>query len=195
LEELLQDIEHSVRPLYITKHYVEPGMRNYYITEVHVRVTTGQAGRWRTRTIHPSTAHFASEAAAINDAARRALWFVSNFFRNRIEGIDFRFVPRRASGTKNTVVPMGDFRDSRVDMLARVTAALNTNLEGATAELDMTHRELQNAQARIAQLEAQLAGQQPPKEVEHFVLLVHPHARDFVTTLQQRLLVFSRIGI
>jgi hypothetical protein len=41
LEELLQDIEHSVRPLYITKHYVEPGMRDYYTTEVHVRVTTG----------------------------------------------------------------------------------------------------------------------------------------------------------
>jgi hypothetical protein len=166
LEEMLQDIEHSVRPLYITKHYVEPGMRDYYITEVHVRVTTGQAGRWRTRTIHPSTAHFASEAAAINDAARRALWSVSNTFRDRIEGADFRFVPSRVSGTENTVVPMGDFRDSRVDILARVTAALNTDLEGATAELDMTHRELQNAQARIAQLEAQLARQQPPEEAE-----------------------------
>jgi hypothetical protein len=39
LEELLQDIEHLVRPLYITRHYVEPGMRDYYTTEVHVRVT------------------------------------------------------------------------------------------------------------------------------------------------------------
>jgi hypothetical protein len=46
LEELLQDIEHLVRPLYITRHYVEPGMRDYYTTKVHVRVTTGQAGRW-----------------------------------------------------------------------------------------------------------------------------------------------------
>jgi peptidoglycan hydrolase CwlO-like protein len=61
---------------------------------------------------------------------------------------------------------MGDFQDSRVDILARVTAALNTDLEGATAELDMTHRELQNAQARISQLEAQLEGQQPPEEAE-----------------------------
>jgi hypothetical protein len=42
LEEMLQDIEYSVRPLYITKHYVEPGMRDYYTTEVHVRVTTGR---------------------------------------------------------------------------------------------------------------------------------------------------------
>jgi hypothetical protein len=164
LEELLQDIEHSVRPLYITRHYVDPGMRDYYTTEVHVRVTTAQAGRWRTRTIHPSTTHFASEAAVINDAARRALWSVSNTFGDRIEGTDFRFVPSRVSGTENTVVPMGDFRDYRVDILARVTAALNTDLEGAIAELDMTHPELQNAQARIAQLEAHLAGQQPPEE-------------------------------
>jgi hypothetical protein len=166
LEELLQDIEHSVRPLYITRHYVEPGMRDYYTTEVHVRVTTGQAGRWRTHMIHPSTAHFTSEAAVINDAARRALWSVSNTFRDRIEGTDFRFVPSRVSGTEDIVVPMGDFQDSRVDILARVTAALNTDLEGATAELDMTHRELQNAQARISQLEAQLEGQQPPEEAE-----------------------------
>jgi hypothetical protein len=129
-------------------------------------VTTRQAGRWRTCTIHPSTAYFASEAATINDAARRALWSVNNTFRDRIEGTDFRFVPSRVSGTENTVVPMGDFRDSRVDILARVTAAINTDLEGATVELHMTHRELQNAQARIAQLEAQLAGQQPLEEAE-----------------------------
>jgi hypothetical protein len=41
LEELLQDIEHLVRPLYITRNYVESGMRDYYTTEVHVRVTAG----------------------------------------------------------------------------------------------------------------------------------------------------------
>jgi hypothetical protein len=145
LEELLQEIEHAVRPLYITRHYVEPGMRDYYTTEVHVRVTTAQVGRWRTGTIHPCTAHFASEAAAINNAARRAVWSISNTFRDCIEGIDFRFVPNRVSGTENTVIPMGDFRYSRVDILARVMAALNTDLDGATAELDRTHRELQNA--------------------------------------------------
>jgi hypothetical protein len=35
-----------------------------------------------------------------------------------------------------------------------VTTALNTDLEGATAELDRYHEELQTAQARIARLEA-----------------------------------------
>jgi hypothetical protein len=72
----------------------------------------------------------------------------------------------RVSGIENTVAPMGDFRDSRVDTLARMTAALKTDLEGAIAELDMTHQELQNAQARITQLEPQLAGQHTTEEAE-----------------------------
>jgi hypothetical protein len=66
------------------------------------------------------------------------------------------------SGSEKTVVPAGG--DDRIDTLALVTAALNTDLEGATTELDRYHEEMQNAQARIAQLEAQLATQQPPKE-------------------------------
>jgi hypothetical protein len=133
LEELLQELDHTVRPLYVTRHYVEPGMRDYYTTEAHVRVVTGQDGKWRTRTILSSTAHFSSEATAINDAARWALWSISNSFRDRIHGIDFRFIPSRVSGTEEIVVPMGDFRDSCVDILARVTIALNTDLEGTTA--------------------------------------------------------------
>jgi hypothetical protein len=117
-------------------------MRDYYTTEAHIRVVAKQEGRWRTRTIHPSTAHFSSETAAINDAARRALWSISNSFREWIHGTDFHFVPSRISGTEEIVVPMGDFRNSHVDILARVTATLNTDLEGATAELDRTHEEL-----------------------------------------------------
>jgi hypothetical protein len=81
LEELLQELDHIVRPLYVTRHYVEPDMRDYYTTEAHIRVVKEQEGRWRTRTVHPSTAHFSSEAVAINDAARRALWSISNSFR------------------------------------------------------------------------------------------------------------------
>jgi hypothetical protein len=57
------------------------------------------------------------------------------------------------------------------------------------------HWELQNAQARIAQLEAQLEGNSRPRKQKHLVPLVHLHARDFITALQQQLLVFSRIGI
>jgi hypothetical protein len=45
---------------------------------------------------------------------------------------------------------------------------------GATTKLDRTHEELQNAQAKIAQLEAQLAGQQLPKEAAPSCPFVSP---------------------
>jgi hypothetical protein len=195
LEELLQELDNTVRPLYVTRHYVEPSMRDYYTNEAHVRVTTGQARRWRTRTIHPSTTHFSSGAAAINDDARRALWSISNSFCDRIPGIDFCFVPSRASGTEDTVVPMGDFRDSHVDILSRVSAMLNTDLEGATAELDRTHEEIQNAQARIAQLEAQLTGQQPLEEAEASCPSRSPPSKRLRYGAPEAPLVFVRLGV
>jgi hypothetical protein len=71
-------------------------------------------------------------------------------------------------------VLVGDNRDGRIDILAKVTATLNIDLEGATVELDKTHEELQNEQARIAQLEAQLAGQQPPEEATPFCPTASP---------------------
>jgi hypothetical protein len=66
------------------------------------------------------------------------------------------------SGSEETVVPTGG--DDRIDVLAQVTAALNTDLEGVTNEMDRYHEELHTAQARIAYLEAQLAGHRPPQE-------------------------------
>jgi hypothetical protein len=72
-------------------------------------------------------------------------------------------VPRRASGTEETVVPTGG--DDRIDILARVTAALNTDLEGATTEMNRYHEELQASEVKIARLEEQLAGQRLPQEV------------------------------
>ena len=72
------------------------------------------------------------------------------------------------------MVRAGRIGDGRFDILPRVTATLNTDLEGATAELDRTHEELQNAHARIAQLEAQLAGQQPPEEAAPYCSTASP---------------------
>jgi hypothetical protein len=61
---------------------------------------------------------------------------------------------------------MGEDGEDRLNILARVTTAPNTNLEGATVELDKTHEKLLEAQARIAQLEAQIAGVEPPPAEE-----------------------------
>ena len=60
-----------------------------------------------------------------------------------------------------------------------VNTALNMDLEGATAELDNTREKLQEAQAKIAQLEAQLAGEDPPEDAEEplYPSMSLPHKR------------------
>jgi hypothetical protein len=52
--------------------------------------------------------------------------------------------------------------DPRLHTLTQVTASLNTDLEGATSELEQTHGELKDTYARIAQLEAERDGREPP---------------------------------
>ncbi|RLN39663.1 hypothetical protein C2845_PM01G42900 [Panicum miliaceum] len=57
---------------------------------------------------------------------------------------------------------MGGEGGHRINVLARVTAALNIDVERATAEVDSTQEKLLEAQAKIAQLEAQIVGVEPP---------------------------------
>jgi hypothetical protein len=134
LREVLQHLGYTMRPLYVTKHFSEPGMRDYYTSRVHIRVPLNDTDGWRYRSSHHSTAHFSSGDVAVNDAARRALWSLCNAQRERLHGSEYRHVPRRASGSEETVVPAGG--DDRIDILARVTAALNTDLGGARNEMD-----------------------------------------------------------
>jgi hypothetical protein len=152
-----------MKPLYVTKHFSEPGMRDYYTSQVYIRVPLNDTNGWRNRSSHHSIAHFSTDDVAVNDAARRALWSLYNAQHERLHGSEFRHIPRRVSGSEETIVPAGG--DDLIDILARVTAALNTDLEGATNKIDRYHEELQTAPARIAYLEAQLDGQRPPQEV------------------------------
>jgi hypothetical protein len=163
LWEVLQHLGYTMKPLYVTKHFSEPGMRDYYTSRVYIRMPLNDADGWRYRSSHHSTAHFSTDDAAVNDAARRALWSICNAKRARLFNSEYRHVPRRASGTEETIVPAEG--DDRIDILARVTATLKTDLEGATTEMYRYHEELQAAQAKIARLEAQLAGQRLPQEV------------------------------
>jgi hypothetical protein len=172
LREVLQHLGYTMRPLYVTKHFSEPGMRDYYTSRVYIRAPLNDTDGWRYRSSHHSTSHFSSDDAAVNDAARRALWSLCNAQRERLHGSEFRHVPRRVSGSEETVVPAGG--DDRIDVLTRVAAALKTDLEGATAEMDRYHEELQAAQARIAHLEAQLAGQRPPQEAMPYQTIASP---------------------
>jgi hypothetical protein len=163
LWEVLQHMVYTMKPFYVTKHFSEPGMMDYYTSRVYIRMPLNDTDGWRYRSSHHSTTHYSSDDAAVNDAARRALWSLCNAKRARLYGSEYRHVPHRASGTEETIVPAGG--DDRIDILAHVTAASNTDLEGATTEMDKYHEELQAAQAKIARLEAQLAGQRLPQEV------------------------------
>jgi hypothetical protein len=88
-----------MKPLYVTKHFSEPGMRDYYTSRVYIRMPLNDTDGWRYRSSHHSTTHFSSDDAAVNDAARRALWSLCNAKRERLYGSEYRHVPRRASGT------------------------------------------------------------------------------------------------
>jgi hypothetical protein len=172
LQEVLQHLGYTMKPLYVTKHFSEPGMRDYYTNRAYIRVPLNDTNGWRNCSSHHSTAHFSSDDVAVNDAARRALWSLCNAQRERLHGFELCHVPRRVSGSEETIVPAGG--DDRIDIFARVTAALNTDLEGATTEMDRYHEELQTAQARIAYLEAQLAGQRPPQETMSYKTTASP---------------------
>jgi hypothetical protein len=170
--EVLQHLGYTMRPLYVTKHFNEPGMRDYYTSRVYIRVPLNDTDGWRYCSSHHSITHFSSDDVVVNDAARRALWSLCNAQHERRHGSEFCHVPRRVSGSEETVVPAGG--DDRIDVLARVTAALNTDLEGARTKMDRYHEELQAAQARIAYLEAQLAGQRPPQEAMPYQTTASP---------------------
>jgi hypothetical protein len=172
LHEVLQHLGYTMRSLYVTKHFSEPGMRDYYTSQVYIRVPLNDTEGWRYRSSHHSTAHFSSDDVVVNDTARRALWSLCNAQHEHLHGSEFCHVLRRVSGSEETVVPTGG--DDRIDVLARVTAALNTDIEGATTEMDRYHEELQAAQARIAYLEAQLAGQRPPQEAMSYQTTASP---------------------
>jgi hypothetical protein len=60
------------------------------------------------------------------------------------------------------VVPLTGSEDPRLHTLTQVTAALNIDLEGVTSELEQTHDKLKDAYSRIAQLEAERDGREPP---------------------------------
>ena len=64
------------------------------------------------------------------------------------------------------MVTLGDEGEDRINTLTRVTAALNTDLENVTSELDQTQDQLMDSHVRIRQLEAQLAGRAPPPPQE-----------------------------
>jgi hypothetical protein len=118
---------------------------------------------FRTLSAHESLTLLSTYAVSVSDVARRTLWSLSHTYWQQLQDTRFRHLPLRVSGGSQTsIVPGGD-GEERLNTLAGVVAGLNTDLDSATLDLSRVHLELEDAHARIAALEAQLQGRDPPE--------------------------------
>jgi hypothetical protein len=162
LRNTLLELGNTLYPMYVTHSWTEPPLGTYYMTRVHIRVRNHTGGGYISRTTHDSTTPHSTYQASVSNATRRALFSLRSRHDQELSLSDYRNIPCRTSGTEQTVVPLTGSEDPRLHTLAQVTAALNTDLEGVTSELEQTHDELKDAYARIAQLEAERDGREPP---------------------------------
>jgi hypothetical protein len=177
LQEVLHALGTYVCPLYETRRVSEPPRACYYITRIHVRVMDAGDRGFKTLSAHESLTPLSTYAASVSDAARRTLWSLSHTYRQQLQNTRFRHLPQRLSGGSQTSIVPGEAGEDRIHTLAGVVAGLNTDLDGATLDLYRVHLELENAHARIAALEAQLQGLDPPKAQVPAMALSPPRKR------------------
>jgi hypothetical protein len=177
LQEVLHALGTYVRPLYETRRVSEPSRACYYITRIHVRVMDAGDRGFRTLSAHESLTPLSTYAASISGAARRTLWSLSHTYRQQLQNMRFRHLPQRLRGGSQTSIVPGEAGEDRLNTLADVVAGLNTDLDSATLNLYRVHLELENAHARIAALEAQLQGLDPPEAQVPAMALSPPRKR------------------
>jgi hypothetical protein len=177
LQEVLHALGTYIRPLYETRRVSEPPRACYYITRIHVRVMDAGDRGFRTLSAHESLTPLSTYAASVSDAARRTLWSLSHTYRQQMQNMRFRHLPQRLRGGSQTSNVPGEAGEDRLNTLAGVVAGLNTDLDSATLDLSRVHLELENAHARIAALEAQLQGLDPPKAQVPAMALSPPRKR------------------
>jgi hypothetical protein len=130
-----------------------------------------------TLSAHESLTPLSTYAASVSDAIRRTLWSLSHTYRQQLHDMKFRHLPLRLSGGSQTSIVLGGASEDRLNTLAGVVAGLNTNLDSATLNHSRVHLELEDAHARIAALEAQLQGRDPPEAQVPTMPLSPPHKR------------------
>ena len=139
LQSVLMELGNDVKPLYLTHHHNNTAIGDYYLTQVHIRGRLEGYQGMKTLSAHDSSAPHSTYAASVSSAARRALWSICLTHRQELYTTEFRHIPRRTSGTEDTVVVLGDDGQDHLNILAQVTAALNTDLEGVTTDYVKTH--------------------------------------------------------
>jgi hypothetical protein len=61
LQEVLEHLGYTMKLLYVTKHFSEPSMRDYYTSRAYIRVPLIDTNGWRNRSSHHSTTHFSTD--------------------------------------------------------------------------------------------------------------------------------------
>ncbi|RLN34575.1 uncharacterized protein C2845_PM03G32240 [Panicum miliaceum] len=191
LQDVLWDLGNTVKSLYVTDHYSNPAIGDYDLTRVHIHERLEISRGMRTRSVHNSTMTHITYTASISNAAKRALWSLCYTHRQELHTTKCRHLPRRTSGTEETMVPLGEDGQDRINILARVTAALNNDLEGVTAEFDRTYEKLLKAQPGSPSWKPKL-----PEENHRWKRMIplappsHRPARDSVTAHLALSLIF-----
>jgi hypothetical protein len=155
----------------------EPPWAWYYITHIHVRVMDAGDRGFRTLSAHESLKPLSTYAASVNDAVRRTLWSLSHTYWEQLHNTKYMHLPLRIRGESQTSIVLGGANDDRLNTVAGVVAGLNTDLDSATLDLSRVHLELEDAHARIATLEAQLDGRNPPEVQVPTMTLSPPRKR------------------
>jgi hypothetical protein len=178
---LLQDVLHAlgtyVRPLYETRRVCEPPRSCYYNTRIHVKVMDAGDRGFMTLSAHESLTPLSIYAASISDAARQTLWSLNHTYRQQLHDMKYMHLPLRLSGGSQTSIVPGGVGEDRLNTLAGVVVGLNTDLDYATLDLSRVHLELEDVHARIAALEAQLQGRDPPVSQVPAMVLSPPRKR------------------
>ena len=165
LERVLSRLHVYVPPLYFITKTVQPPHATLYKARVHLRDYSRNGSTRYTFASHESATH-ATYRLAVSDAARRALWALTHRHRGCLSKTCFKVIPQRPRGGEGATVSManiGEPGEHHMDTSAHVIAWLDTDLEDTTNELLEFQDRYYAAQARVTELEARLAGMEPPR--------------------------------
>jgi hypothetical protein len=132
---------------------------------------------FRTLSVHEYLTPLSTYAASVSDAARRTLWSLSHTYRQQLHNTKYMHLPMCLRGESQTNIIPGRAEEDCLNTLVGVVAGLNIDLDSATLDLSRVHLELEGAHTRIAALEAQLEGRDPPESQVPAMALSPPHKR------------------
>jgi hypothetical protein len=143
--------------MYFTHSWTEPPLGTYYMTRVHIRERNHTGGGFISRTTHDSTTPHSTYRASASNNARRALFSLHSRHDQELSLNDYRLIPRHTSGTEQAVVPLTGSEDHASTLSPR-----SLHHSTPTWRVLLLSNELKDAYARIAQLEDERDGREPP---------------------------------